>query len=618
MSFESWIDQYSRDPDDDDHDVLKKLSNINPHFLAKYLLNEHPQTVAFILLHISKKQASQVILCFPTGFAEEVIDRLLSIDNISDQALADIKESLSKHFPWPASRRVVKNSDEFCARILGDIKNEVKKGDLDKFNEIQDLFGEPTFKKKPSKIDFLSVLAETRVPPGSNILENQEPEAVRDDNQFDELVDDEMNSPAPHHQDDDSNPGLRVLCSAALLNYERLPMLERIFDHWSSLMTRSVSQLLSINTKVTVEQISSLRLSDHLNSINLPSIIAVFIVDEWDGYGLMLADDGLFFSIIDARHGGHGQALFTRANGSYTDIERRLGERVFRMAMQSLSEAFAPLSPATFTFRHLETNPRFVTIARPLAACVRLKLRFEVDRCSGQFELLIPYLTLEPIRPLLLQMYPGTATSRDRYWEREITPLLLDVQVAVTLKIQGDAELSLATLLSLKAGSVLVLEDLDSACIILEPPLAGVTIGSLRIETGKITVTLRKKGPGGLDPDTNSRNPCAIQCDWKRLSKAEMVEQRPELTFVAAVPEPDPRMRMDMALRISLATTRLSMAQILALADQDCLHFGRWPGGEADLLANEALIARAEMIVIEEKMAAVVTKVIGRDGAAGP
>ena len=49
----------------------------------------------------------------------------------------------------------------------------------------------------------------------------------------------------------------------------------------------------------------------------------------------------------------------------YTTIERNLVERMVTVVLSDMSAAFDPVSPVTFRFDRLETNPRFATIARP-------------------------------------------------------------------------------------------------------------------------------------------------------------------------------------------------------------------------------------------------------------
>ena len=68
------------------------------------------------------------------------------------------------------------------------------------------------------------------------------------------------------------------------------------------------------------------------------------------------------------------------------------------VVLHDLSAAFEPLSPVTFVYYRLETNPRFATIARPANAAILIRLRVDMEDRGGRIELLLPYATLEPVR----------------------------------------------------------------------------------------------------------------------------------------------------------------------------------------------------------------------------
>ena len=195
-------------------------------------------------------------------------------------------------------------------------------------------------------------------------------------------------------------------------------MLEIVFDRLVRMMSTSLRNFTSDNVEVSLDQISSVRFGDYLNSIPLPAMLAVFKAEEWDNYGLMVVDSALIYSIVDVLLGGRRGTAAMRIEGRpYTTIERNLVERMVHVVLNDLSAAFDPLSPVSFRFDRLETNPRFAAIARPANAAVLAKLRIDMEDRGGRMELLLPYATLEPVRELLLQMFMGEKFGRDSIWE---------------------------------------------------------------------------------------------------------------------------------------------------------------------------------------------------------
>jgi flagellar motor switch protein FliM len=253
------------------------------------------------------------------------------------------------------------------------------------------------------------------------------------------------------------NSGIMALINSALVNYERLPMLEVVFDRLVRMMSTSLRNFTSDNVEVSLDQITSVRFGDYLNSIPLPAMLTVFKAEEWDNSGLMTIDSAMIYSIVDVLLGGRRGTAAMRIEGRpYTTIERNLVERLVRVVLADMSGAFDPLSPVTFRFDRLETNPRFATIARPANAAVLAKLRIDMEDRGGRIEILIPYATLEPIRELLLQMFMGEKFGRDSIWETHLGKELLmtDMKMQAVL---DEVSLPLGEIMNWKPGSRLML-----------------------------------------------------------------------------------------------------------------------------------------------------------------
>jgi flagellar motor switch protein FliM len=75
-------------------------------------------------------------------------------------------------------------------------------------------------------------------------------------------------------EDGSEKTGVKAIINSALVSYERLPMLEIVFDRLVRLMTTSLRNFTSDNVEVSLDNISSIRFGDYLNSIPLPAIAA--------------------------------------------------------------------------------------------------------------------------------------------------------------------------------------------------------------------------------------------------------------------------------------------------------------------------------------------------------
>jgi len=251
--------------------------------------------------------------------------------------------------------------------------------------------------------------------------------------------------------------GVRAIINSALVSYERLPMLEIVFDRLVRLMTTSLRNFTSDNVEVSLDSITSIRFGDYLNSIPLPAILAVFHAEELDNYGLFTVDSNLIYSIVDVLLGGRRGSSAMRIEGRpYTTIERTLVQRMIEVIMQDMCAAFEPLAPVHFTLDRLETNPRFAAIARPANAAILVKLRIDMEDRGGRTELLLPYATLEPIRKLLLQQFMGEKFGRDSIWESHLATELWSTKVDIEA-ILDEQTMPLRQVMDLQVGQTMML-----------------------------------------------------------------------------------------------------------------------------------------------------------------
>ncbi len=253
------------------------------------------------------------------------------------------------------------------------------------------------------------------------------------------------------------NSGIRAIIDSAMVSYERLPMLEIVFDRLVRLMTTSLRNFTSDNVEVSLDRITSVRFGDYLNSIPLPAILAVFKAEEWDNFGLATVDSSLIYSIIDVLLGGRRGQSSVRVEGRpYTTIETSLVKRMIEVVLADAELAFKPLSPVKFNIDRLETNPRFAAISRPANAAILVRLRIDMEDRGGNIELLLPYATIEPIRATLLQMFMGEKFGRDQIWEGHLATEIGQAEIGVDAVLYEE-HLPLRKMMQLNVGDTLML-----------------------------------------------------------------------------------------------------------------------------------------------------------------
>ncbi len=310
------------------------------------------------------------------------------------------------------------------------------------------------------------------------------------------LNQDEIDSLLGFREDEDgaaARSGILAIVNSTLVSYERLPMLEVVFDRLVRMLSTSLRNFTSDNVEVSLDNITSLRFGDYLNSIPLPAMLGVFKAEEWDNYGLLTIDSSLIYSIVDVLLGGRRGTAPIRIEGRpYTTIERSLVERMVHVILNDLSAAFDPLSPVTFRYDRLETNPRFASIARSANAVILARLRVDMEDRGGKVELCLPYATLEPVRDLLLQMFMGEKFGRDSIWETHLANQLWSTNVSIEA-VLDQITVSLKDVLDFKVGSHLELNARTDALVELRCGQSTLFQGTMGRRDGNIAIRVEDR-----------------------------------------------------------------------------------------------------------------------------
>ena len=282
--------------------------------------------------------------------------------------------------------------------------------------------------------------------------------------------------------------GVRALINSALVSYERLPMLEVVFNRLVRLSTTSLRNMTSDNVEISLDSISSVRFGDYLNSIPLPAILSVFHAEEWDNFGLITVDSPLIYTIVDVLLGGGRGMGAARVEGRpYTAIELNLVQQLVERLLGDTEQAFEAVSPVHFTLDRLETNPRFATLIRPSNAAILVRLRVDMEDRGGNVEFLLPYETIEPIRHLLLQMFVGDKLGRDTDWEKHLATQTNAADVMLDA-ILFEKDIPLEEVMDFSVGQTLLLRKNPSDPIELRVGDVTLTEGQIGHVNDRISV----------------------------------------------------------------------------------------------------------------------------------
>ena len=293
--------------------------------------------------------------------------------------------------------------------------------------------------------------------------------------------------------EEESGSGVKAILNSSMVSYERLPMLDVVFDRLIRMMATSLRNFTQDNVEVSLESIESMRFGEYIDSLTLPSLLGVFRAEEWDNYGLISVDSSLVYSIVDVLLGGRRGTAAMRIEGrSYTTIELNLVKDMIDLVLSDLSTAFDPITSINFSYDRTETNPRFATIARLSNAVIVAHLHIDMEDRGGKLDLMLPYATLEPVKDLLLQMFMGERYGRDTIWENHLVEELWDAEIELKATIK-EMDIDLGEIAHWEKGTFINLEMSKNADITLYCGDVPLLTGTMGRKSNKIAIRIKGK-----------------------------------------------------------------------------------------------------------------------------
>lgn len=275
--------------------------------------------------------------------------------------------------------------------------------------------------------------------------------------------------------------GIDILLNTKNAKYERLPMLEVIFDRLTRYMTKSIRGITYENIEVTMGKIESMKFSNYLESIEKSGLVAVIKAEELGGFILLRLNYDLVMFFIEVMLGGHKEnsSKYTYSTEKrFSTLELKLIERLVEVILADLSSAFDPITYINFSFDRIETNSKFATITRDSNAVIKIEMKMTIESKVATLDFVIPYATIEPIREILLQMFFGEKLGKDNIWELHLITELLETETKIDAVLK-ELKMPLKDILSWKPGDTFELN-------VPEDPDIEIRAGNIPLFYGKI------------------------------------------------------------------------------------------------------------------------------------
>ncbi|WP_027390163.1 flagellar motor switch protein FliG [Chrysiogenes arsenatis] len=112
------------------------LQKVDPAQLAKFIQNEHPQTIALIMAHLDPTQAAESLAALPENLQPEVAIRMANLDEISPEVVKKISTVLEEKLDAFTSYNVEIGGVRSVAEIFNRMDRSTSKTTLEKLEKL--------------------------------------------------------------------------------------------------------------------------------------------------------------------------------------------------------------------------------------------------------------------------------------------------------------------------------------------------------------------------------------------------------------------------------------------------------------------------------------------------
>jgi flagellar motor switch protein FliM len=243
------------------------------------------------------------------------------------------------------------------------------------------------------------------------------------------------------------------LTSQNLMLRDQFYALEEVYDKFATLLNTSLSASLQRSISAVFVSAEMTKYSECIGVFPNPTSFSIFSMGPLIGSAMLAIEPPLVYSLIDCMLGGDGRP--TQQVRDFTLIEQRMMRKFALEVFNSLQQAWKIIDPIKVSLKKTETKPEFVHLALPNELMLVIVFALKGDKFSGNLNICIPYLMLEPIKEKLSSKYLQSK-DQEHNWSEQLQILLQDMPVTLIAEL-GLTIRSVRDLLDLRIDDVLQL-----------------------------------------------------------------------------------------------------------------------------------------------------------------
>lgn len=249
--------------------------------------------------------------------------------------------------------------------------------------------------------------------------------------------------------------------------HNRMPALGIINERFIGLLKTSLPRACRSVVDITLTSTESVNFSEFCLSVPVPSSLNIFSMEPLRGLSILVIEGPLVFSFVDGSFGGKGVSHVKLEGRGFTTIETVIVEKIVKMILIDLQEAWSEVHDLKTSFIRSEIDPQFAEIVRPEDVVVIFKFIVHLENGTGSITICLPYSSLEPIKAKLKHRFHGKKLEIDHNWRNYIEKKIGEMQVELSCTM-GMTKINGRELLEMKINDVILMDQKIGDHIVVE------------------------------------------------------------------------------------------------------------------------------------------------------
>ncbi len=238
----------------------------------------------------------------------------------------------------------------------------------------------------------------------------------------------------------------------------RMPTFDVINERLSREVRATLSSMLQTNVDVSANPFDTLKFSEFIRSLPVPTSLHVFRMEPLRGHGLIVLESQLVYNLIDTFFGGEALGKARVEGREFTTIEEVMIKKAVVAVLRNIEASWAPIEPVKTSLIRSEMNPQFTAIVLPTDLVLVTRFEIELEQSAGNLVVCYPYSMIEPMRNKLSSGVQTETEEIDLNWRRLIREVILESEVVLRIEL-GKTEITGERLLYMQKGDIIQLDN---------------------------------------------------------------------------------------------------------------------------------------------------------------